>query len=107
MEESERTTAARVVISNVRAILRLGGGSRSGIPPDRLDIGSEITETTVADFTNNTSTREVAFTKASKCRRIDGIHDFPLIFQIEIPRSVELIDFNAFYRCAALTSVFF
>jgi hypothetical protein len=94
-----------VILSEVREILRLSGGSAA--IGDRLSIPSETEAIESGDFYSHRSVREVVFGENSRCRRIDGFSWFPSLVRIAIPSSVEFISFRAFQDCAQLREVIF
>jgi hypothetical protein len=93
------------LLSEVREILRLSGGSCR--IEDRLSIPSETESIGEMDFPSHRSVREVVFGANSGCRTISGFHGFTSLLRIEIPSSVEVIHRTAFYRCTQLSEVIF
>jgi hypothetical protein len=93
------------ILSEVREILRLSGGS--GPIEDRLSTASETEAIQSRDFLSHRGVREVVFGANSRCRTINGFFRFPSLVRIEIPSSVEIIGHCAFYDCAQLIEVNF
>jgi hypothetical protein len=94
-----------VIVSEIRDILRLFGGSRR--IRDRLSIPSKRECIGELDFESHRSVREVVFGANSRCRTIEGFVGFDSLLRIEIPSSVEVIRWTAFHSCRELREVIF
>jgi hypothetical protein len=104
------------LLSDVREIVILGGGSRfrssSGpgdeiVESDCLEIRSETEAIGYGDFRSRISVGEVTFASNSRCRMIDGFAGFCSLRRIMIPRSVEIIRCQGFSGCTSLREVIF
>jgi hypothetical protein len=94
-----------VIVSEVRGILRLSGGS--GSIGDRLSIPSEREAIQSGDFPSYRSVPDVVFRPKSHCGSIVGFFKFSSLVRLEIPSSVEAICVEDFRGCAHLTDVIF
>jgi hypothetical protein len=111
VKDEVKTGHFKDILSEVKEILRKGGGSVSeGLlftAKARVQIAGSVNRIRPNDFRSCISLCEVTFSADSQVREIAGFSQCRSLCRIEIPSSIEIITNTGFSDCESLNEIIF